>query len=46
MIDKSLSFIEDQSNLYFQGLLGPSTEKYVSIGNIAKISENEVSNIS
>lgn len=41
MIDKALSFIEEQSNLYFQGLLGPSTEKYVSLGNIAKIADND-----
>lgn len=41
MIGKALSFIEDQTNLYFQGLLGPSTEKYASIGNIAKIVEND-----
>lgn len=41
MISKALLFIEDQANLYLQGLLGPTTEKYVSIGNIAKITENE-----
>ncbi|MCB0502243.1 MAG: DUF4255 domain-containing protein [Bacteroidetes bacterium] len=33
--------MEDQANLYLQGLLGPSTEKYVTIGNIAKIVEND-----
>ncbi len=37
MIYKALSFIEDQTNLYFQGLIGPSTQKYVELGNIAKI---------
>jgi len=37
MISRALSFIEEQTNLYFQGLLGPSTQKYVSLGNIAKI---------
>ncbi|MCK8521374.1 DUF4255 domain-containing protein [Aquimarina sp. D1M17] len=37
MINKALSFIEDQTNLYFQGLLGPSTQKYAVLGNIAKI---------
>ena len=41
MIGKSLAFVEDQANLYLQGLLGSSTEKYVTIGNIAKIVEND-----
>ena len=42
MIDKALTFIEEQANLYFQGLLGTSTEKYVAMGNIAKYAENEL----
>ncbi|WP_149274948.1 DUF4255 domain-containing protein [Pareuzebyella sediminis] len=37
MIGKALSFIEEQTNLYFQGLLGASTQKYAVLGNIAKI---------
>ncbi len=37
MISKALTFIEDQVNLYFQGLIGPSTQKYAVLGNIAKI---------
>lgn len=34
-----MSFIEDRTNQYFQGILGPSTEKYAALGNIAKIVE-------
>ena len=37
MIDKAMSFIEERINEYFQGLLGPSTEDYAVLGNIAKI---------
>ena len=40
MISKALSFIEEQTDLYLQGLLGPSTEPYAILGNIAKIVEN------
>ncbi len=40
MINKALSFIEEQTNLYLQGLLGPSTEPYATLGNIARIVEN------
>ncbi|MBG6132816.1 hypothetical protein IWQ47_004354 [Aquimarina sp. EL_43] len=39
MIGKAMSFIEDRTNQYFQGILGPSTEKYAALGNIAKIVE-------
>lgn len=37
MINKALTFVEEQANLYMTGLLGPSTQKYVSLGNIANI---------
>ncbi|WP_299885334.1 DUF4255 domain-containing protein [uncultured Lacinutrix sp.] len=40
MINKALSFIEDQTNLYLQGLLGASTLKYAVLGNIANILDN------
>ena len=40
MISKALSFVEEQTDLYLQGLLGPSTEPYATLGNIAKIVEN------
>ncbi len=44
MISKALSFIEDQTNLYLQGLSGPNTEKYAVLGNIAKIVEGGEAN--
>lgn len=44
MISSALSFIEDQVNLYFQGLLGPSTHKYAVLGNIAKIVDSSETN--
>ncbi|MBR9997748.1 MAG: DUF4255 domain-containing protein [Cyclobacteriaceae bacterium] len=44
MISKSLIFIEDQVNLYFQGLLGPSTQKYAVLGNIARIIDGNENN--
>ncbi|WP_152572534.1 DUF4255 domain-containing protein [Pelagihabitans pacificus] len=37
MISKALSFIEEQTDLYLQGLLGASTQKYAVLGNIARI---------
>ena len=40
MINKALSFIEDQTNLYLQDLLGVSTLNYAVLGNIANISDN------
>lgn len=40
MINKALTFIEEQTNIYMNGLLTPSTQKYVSLGNIANISDS------
>lgn len=40
MIDRALIFLEEQTELYFQGLLGASTQKYASLGNIARISDS------
>ena len=40
MINEALSFIQNQTHLYFQGLHGASTVKYVELGNIAKIVES------
>ncbi len=39
MISRALAFIEEQTNLYFQGLLGAATQKYAVLGNIAKIAD-------
>lgn len=40
MINKALSFIEDQTNLYLQGIDPTVTVKQAILGNIAKIAEN------
>lgn len=40
MIEKALIFLEEQTELYFQGLLGASTQKYASLGNIAKVADS------
>jgi hypothetical protein len=40
MINKALSFIEDQTNLYLQGIDPTETEKQAILGNIAKIADD------
>ncbi len=39
MIDRALIFIEEQTELYFQGLPGPSSQNCNYLGNIARISD-------
>lgn len=39
MIDKALSFLEKEVNNYFDAQLGPSTQKWVTLGNIAKMAD-------
>lgn len=39
MIDKALSFLEKEVNTYFDARFGPSTQKWVTLGNIAKLDD-------
>ncbi|UFH55811.1 DUF4255 domain-containing protein [Spirosoma sp. KNUC1025] len=39
MIDKALSFLEKEVNNYFDARFGPSTQKWVMLGNIAKLDD-------
>lgn len=41
MIDKAFLFIEKEVNQYFDARFGPSTQKWVTIGNIARFTESE-----
>jgi hypothetical protein len=40
MIDKALLFLEKEVNNYFDARLGPSTQKWVLLGNIAKMADD------
>jgi len=40
MIDKALLFLEKEVNNYFDARLGPSTQKWVLLGNIAKLADD------
>ncbi|GAA4460496.1 hypothetical protein GCM10023189_35700 [Nibrella saemangeumensis] len=39
MIDKALVFLEKEVNNYFDARFGPSTQKWVTLGNIAKLDD-------
>lgn len=39
MIDKALLFLEKEVNNYFDARFGPSTQKWVTLGNIAKMED-------
>lgn len=39
MIDKALVFLEKEVNNYFDARFGPTTQKWVTLGNIAKLDE-------
>ncbi len=41
MLDKALLFLEREVNRYFDAHFGPSTQKWVTIGNVAKYAESE-----
>ncbi len=41
MIDKALTFLAQEVNAYFDARFGPSTEKWVVLGNIAKLADAE-----
>lgn len=41
MIDKALAFLEKEVNRYFDAEYGPSTQKWVTLGNIARYAESE-----
>jgi hypothetical protein len=41
MIDKALAFLAQEANAYFDARFGPSTQKWVTLGNIAKLADSE-----
>ncbi len=41
MIDKALLFIEREVNAYFDARFGPATQKWVTVGNIARFADSE-----
>lgn len=42
MIDKVFRFLEGEVNAYFDAKFEPATEKWVAMGNIAKLADNDV----
>ncbi|MCU0375351.1 MAG: DUF4255 domain-containing protein [Chitinophagaceae bacterium] len=41
MIDKAFRFLEGEVNAYFDARFEPATEKWVAMGNIAKLADND-----
>ncbi|HSR39003.1 MAG TPA: DUF4255 domain-containing protein [Phnomibacter sp.] len=41
MIDKALAFLAQEANAYFDARFGPSTQKWITLGNIAKLADAE-----
>jgi hypothetical protein len=41
VIDKALQFIEREVNAYFDARFGPATQKWVTLGNIARFADSE-----